>query len=182
MSQYMRTQYFLIPLLVALLAVSCKGRSEQIIVSDVSMETIKEDSGFIEPPPPPPASLHLSGSLTLQECLLQISNNEHPEPSDTVFHLGLYQIDNQYVVFFIDSKRYQQDIQDRMRKKTSQYLDKYYPLKNTEFTDLSWEQVLNKIKTELTRFSATKFFKNSSLAKAGSITIQCEDGTSLQLK
>lgn len=181
-SHFMRKQYFLTTVLLILLIASCKRKSEQITVTDVSMVAVKEDSALIEPPPPPPPSLHLSKPLTLQECFVQLSNNEHPEPADTVFHLGLYQIDDQYVVYFIDAKRYQQDMQDRMEKKASQYLNKYYPLKNTEFTDPAWEQVQHKIKTELTKFAATDSFKHSSLAKAGSISIRFEDGSSLRIK
>jgi hypothetical protein len=155
-------------------------KSKKINVSDVSFESIKPDTDFIEPPPLPP--LHFSKSMTLKECFLALSNNENPELSDTSYHFSVYQIYNQYVAFFIESKAYKKNAQEWKAKKGSQYLDKYYPLSNSEFKDLGWKQVIDKVRSELHEFIKTEAFKNSSLARAKSLTIRFDDAVFLKIK
>jgi hypothetical protein len=127
-------------------------------------------------------ALHFSKSLTLKECFLKLCNKEHPEPNDTAYNFGLYQIHKHYVAFFIDSKAYKKNAEEWMVKKGSEYLDKYYPLSNSEFMYLGWKQVLDKIRSELEKFSKTASFRNSSLAKAKSITIRFDDAVFLKIK
>lgn len=150
-------------------------------MSDVELKSSEFDSNFIEPPPLPP-SLHFSKSMTLKECFLKLCNKEHPELTDTAYHFGVYQINKHYVAFFIDSKAYKKNAQEWMTKKGSEYLDKYYPLSNNEFKDRSWKQVLEKIRSELNEFIKTEQFKNSSLAKAKSITIGFDDAVFVKIK
>lgn len=177
---FMKSKYFLIFFTVSLLISACAEKSKKVIVTDVALETIEADESFIEPPPPP--SLHFSETLTLKGCFLKFSSKEHPKSTDTAYNFVLYKINKHYVAFFIDAKSYKKNAQEWMIKKGTDYIDKYYPLSNDEFVDLSWGQVLTKIRSELKEFIKTEQFKNSSLGKAKSITLRFDDAVFFKIK
>jgi hypothetical protein len=177
---FMKTKYFLIAFSFGLFILACNKKSKKIIISEVAIESIESDTDFIEPPPPP--SLHFSKSMTLKECFLKLSYKEHPESNDTAYNFGVYQINNQFVAFFIESKAYKKNAQEWMTKKGSEYLDKYYPLSNSEFIDFGWKQVLDKVRSGFNEFIKTEAFRNSSLAKANSLRIRFDDAVLLKIK
>lgn len=159
---------------------ACDQKQKKVIVSDVTLENVVPDDNFIEPPPP--SSLHLSKSMTLKECFLKMCHREQPGPTDTAYNFSLHKTNNRYVVFFIESKAHKKIAQERAAKKGSGYLNKYYPLSKNELKDLNWKQAFDKIRSELKEFAKTEQFKNSSLAKAKSITIRFDDAEFLKLK
>jgi hypothetical protein len=181
MSNFMKPLYLIVAVIVGSLAFGCAGKTREIIVTDVSLKTMEAEPDFLEPPPAPP-SLRLSGAMTLKECFVKICHREKPGPTDTAYNFGLYKIKNSYVAFFIESKAYKKNAEEWMTKKGVDYLDKYYPLSKNEYKGLSWEQFLDKIRSELKKFSDTDQFKSSSLAKAKSITIRFDDAKFLRLK
>jgi hypothetical protein len=177
----MKTKNCLVVFFFGLFAFACLRKSKKVIVSDVSIEAVEYDSAFLEPPPPPP-SIHFSTSMTLEECFVKLAAKEHPRPDDTAYNCGIYQINKQYVIFFIESKAYKKNAEEWMIKKGSEFIDKYYPIANREFESLSWKQVLEKIRAALQAFSKTAQFERSSLAKAQSITIHFDDAVNLKIK
>ncbi len=176
----MKTTYFLAAIIAGTILVACNVKTtKKIEVSDVAYENLASDNSFIEPPPPP--SLHFSKSLTMHDCFVKICQNERPKPNDTAYNLGLYKINNLYVIFFIESKAYKKNAQEWMTKKDSDYLDKYYPITMRE-EDSSWKQKFEIIRSALKEFSKTETFKTSSLAKAKSVKVIFDDAQVLSLK
>ena len=174
-NHFMRTPYFIIILLAGHLILACNGKTE-VKVSDVMVEESKNA------PEPPPPSFSCSNSLTLQEWFFKLCDTEKPGKDIIAYNLGLFDTDNCYAIYLIDSNEHAKEDKVSATKNDYEWPIEYYPLSKTEYKDLKWEQVLNKIKSQLKEYTNTEKFKNSSLAKAKAITIRFDDGDLVKMK
>lgn len=156
---------------------ACNGKPEV----EVRNVTVEETKNAPEPPPPPP-SFSCSNSLTLQEWFFKLCDEEKPGGAIIAYNLGLFDTDNYYAIYLIDSNEHAKEDQVSATKNDHERSTEYYPLSKTEYKDLKWEQVLDKIKSQLKEFIKTEKFKNSSLAKAKAITIRFDDGDLVRMK
>ena len=171
----MRTLHFIITLLAGQLILACNGKPE-VEVRNVMVE--KTDSV----PEPPPPSFSCSNSMTLQEWFFKLCDEEKPGKDIIAYNFGLFDTDNCYAIYLIDSNEHEKEDQVSATKNDYEWPIEYYPLSKREYKDLKWDQVLDKIKSQLKEFINTEKFKNSSLAKAKAITIRFDDGDLVRMK
>lgn len=166
-------------LILSFITNSCVSKHKQIVVSDTVYSTEIVEENLTEPPPPP--RLNYSKILTLKECFSSICEKESPKVTDTLYRLGVYGVNNHFLIFFIDAKLYRKNAEEWPSKKGSDYKDKYYPILNSEFPDKNWKAVFSKIRSSLSEFSKTEEFRKSSLAKIKPLTITFDDAVDLKI-
>jgi len=149
----------ILTLLIAHLFFACKNKTE-VQVTEITQEELENNS-----PEPPPPSFSCANSITLQEWFFKLCDTEKTENSIIAYNFALFETDNCYAICLSSNDR-----------------TEYYPLSKTEYKNLSWKQVLNKIRLQLKEFTVTEKFRNSSLAKAKAITMQFDDDDLLSLK
>lgn len=166
---FMKTSYFILALVFVQLAIACNSQQKKVvIVSDVSYEEKEQ-------PEPPPPSFSCASSFTLKEYFLKICTTEKPKKDSIAFNFMFWDSENCYAIGLNPSE-------ESTAKKDNAPFSKYYSLSKNEYKNLAWNQVLNKIKSQLKEFSKTKEFENSSLSKAKTITIKFDDGDLISLK
>ena len=111
----MKTQIIFILLFGTLITCSCVSRHTETEISETVLKSEITDSNFIQPPPP--AAQHFSKVFTLNACFAAICQKENPKPTDTLYYLGLYKMDNHFVVFFIDAGAYKKNADEWLTKK-----------------------------------------------------------------
>jgi hypothetical protein len=148
-----------ITLLIAHLFLSCKDKTEGQVTK------IKQEEFESKAPEPPPPSFSCANSITLEGWFFKLCDTERPDNSIIVYKFALFETDKCYAICLSSNDR-----------------TEYFPLSKTEYKNLSWKQVLNKIRMQLKEFTVTEKFSNSSLAKAKAITIQFDDDDLLSLK
>ena len=151
------------------------GDKVETQVEDISMTETERAA-----PEPPPPSFSCSNSVTLQEWFFKLCDTEKPRNDVIAYNFGLFETDNCYAIHLIDSNE-MDDLAAARKEGTGTFFN-YYPLSKNEYEALEWKQVLNKIKSQLEEFVNTEKFKNSSLAKAKTITMRFDDGDLLGLK
>jgi hypothetical protein len=148
----------IITFLIAHLFLSCKDKIE-VQKTDIMQEELENDV-----PEPPPPSFSCLNSITLQEWFFKLCETEKAENSIIAYNFALFETDKCYAICLNSND------------------PAYYPLSKSEYKNLSWKQVLNKIRSQLKEFALAEKFRNSSLAKAKAITIQFDDGDVISLK
>ena len=170
----MRVLYFILPVFLVHLVLSCNDKIETQ-VEDVSMTETERA------PEPPPPSFSCSNSVSLQEWFFRLCDTEKPQKDVIAYNFGLFETRNCYAIHLVDAEEYERDDPDA-GKKEPDTSGTYYPLSKDEYEALEWKQVLNKIKSQLEEFVKTEKFRNSYLQKAKTITIRFDDGDLLRLK
>lgn len=176
----MKTQIIFTLLFGTLITCSCVSRHTETEISETVLKSEITDSNFIQPPPP--AAQHFSKLFTLNACFAAICQKENPKPTDTLYYLGLYKMDNHYVVFFIDAGAYKKNADEWLTKKGSDYKDKYYAIADSEFPDKTWKVVVVSIRNSLSAFTKTEPFTKSALAKCKALTVRFDDAVYLKIK
>jgi len=129
-----------------------------IIVSD----EIKE--------PPPPSFKSKFNSLT--EWLTAVAKGNRPQKPVSQYNIGLFEAPGSYTLSLNGINTYN-DGADRYSTRID-YTPRamYCDLRKSYFRNLSRDQLLAKIVAELKSFTLTTAFKNSFLAKGGSIVFE----------
>lgn len=168
----MRPVSFTIILIIGLpyWACNCNAKVE---VTDVKYVSEIQTENPPEPPPPPRSNLRF---MTLNEWLFRICETEKPDKSVIAFNFGLFETENGYTIYLIGSKEYDKDNPDWATNSDFEPSLKYYPLPPSEYRNLKFEEVLDKIKSKLKDFTKTEKFKNSFFAKAKAITVGFDEG------
>lgn len=172
----MRTLCFILALFFGHLILACKHNTQ------VQMKDITTIAESVPAPEPPPPSFSCSNSVTLQEWFFKLCDTEKPEKDIIAYNFELFETENCYAIHLIHAKEYEKEDQVPTGKNDPENSDNYYPLSKNEYKELNWKQTLNKIRSQLNEFVKTEKFKNSSLAKAKTITIRFDDGDMLRLK
>jgi hypothetical protein len=174
----MRPLNIIVILLVGHILLSCNSKTETK-VTDVKLVSVTQTDSVPEPPPPPPP---ISNFMTLQEWLFKLCDTETPDKSIIAYNFGLFETENGYTIYLIGSKEYDKDDQDWATNNDFEPSLKYYPLPTSEYKNLKWEKVLERIKSQLKDFTKTDKFKNSFFAKAKAITTGFDDGDLIKIK
>jgi hypothetical protein len=171
----MRKLYFIITILICCLILSCSGKNE-VELTEIRVE---ETDRIPEPPPP---SFSCSNTVTLQEWFFKLCDTEKPAKDTLAYKLGFFETGNCYAIYLVRLKDHEKEGHVSKTIKEDEQPVEYYPLSKSEYKDLKWEKVLDKIKTQLAEFTKTEKFKNSSLAKANAVTIGFDDGDLVRIK
>jgi hypothetical protein len=175
----MRTLCFMLTLFFGHLILACNHNTEVEMKEVTIVGSVSESVPAPEPPPP---SFSCSNPVTLQEWFFKFCDTEKPKKDIINYKLELFDTENCYAIHLIGVKEYETENQDSSGKNDPENSDNYYPLSKNEYKELNWKQTLNKIRSQLNEFVKTENFKNSSLAKAKTITILFDDGDLLRLK
>ena len=133
-------------------------------------------------PEPPPPSFSCSDSLTIQEWFFKLCDKEKSEKDSIAYIFALYETENCYAIYLSVLKEREKDDKAGTTNNDDDPSDEYYPLSKNDYKVLKWDQVINKIKSQIKEFSKTEKFKNSSLAKAKAITMSFDDGDLVRIK
>ena len=114
--------------------------------------------------------------MTLENWLFDLCDTESPDKSIIAFNFGLFESEDGYTIYLIGSKEFDEDDPDWATNIDFEPEEKYFPLATEDYNHLKWEQVLQKIKTQLEDFSKTDKFKSSFFSKAKAITTGFDDG------
>lgn len=174
----MRSIIFMIVILVGSFTLACKNKKEEKAIEVKLISITQTDTSPELPPPPPP----ISNFMTLQEWLFRICVTEKPEKSIIAYNFGLFETENGYTIYLTGSKEYDKNDSDWATNNDFEPSITNYPLPSSEYKSLKWEQVLDKIKSQIKDFTKTDKFKNSFFAKAKAITTGFDDGDLIKIK
>jgi hypothetical protein len=161
--------------IASILACNNKSKVETTTVELVSIKHL--DSPTIKPPPQPSSVF-----MTLQDWLLKICDTENPGSSIIAYHFGIFETQIGYTVYLTGSKEFDKDDSDWVLNDDFEPVQKYCPLPPDEYKNLKWEQVLNRIKSQLKDFTKTEKFRKSFFSKAKAITTGFDDGDLVRIK
>lgn len=120
--------------------------------------------------------------MTLQDWLFELCDSEKPDKSVIAYNFGLFETEQGYTIYLTGSKEYDKDDPDWATNNDFEPAQKYYPLPTSEYKNVEWDKVLDKIKKQLQDFTNTEKFKNSFFAKAKAITTGFDDGDLIIVK
>lgn len=172
----MKNKKLLFSSLLVVLILACKNKlkNEQTTVELVSIKLL--DS--IPVPPPHPTTTF----MTIQDWLFKICETENPDDSIIAYNLGIFESDSGYTVYLTGSKEFDKDDSDWVLNDDFEPVQKYCPLPPDEYQNLKWEQVLNRIKSQLMDFTRTEKFRKSFFSRAKAITTGFDDGDLVRIK
>lgn len=170
----MKTRNFIF-LLLAILPFMTRGQqnknnSEKVIVQHERLEVVEDG---IEPPPP-----HLvSKFAALQDWLLNICEKDRPQKLISKYTVGLFESPNDYTLVLVGVNTYDESENRSVTRIEFEPTNMYFKLPEAYYQNLSREQLLDKLTSELKSFAATKKFKTSFFAKAEAIVFETNGQT-----
>ena len=164
-----------------LLLFSCIQHHTTLIHAETTVE-VADTNTFAEPPPP--LDISCSHPVSLQEWFIQVCKTEKPDKADSVakYHFVLYDKEDCYLICLVKSKDYPWVDPQQPQKPGNKPLPEFSSLSKTEYKDLPWEKVLEKVTKQLGEFVMIPEYRNSALAKAKSIVIQFDNESMLRLQ
>lgn len=138
------------------------GTQRHIVIEQVSFTQEEDD---VPPPPPELASRFAS----VQEWLIHMIGTEQPDSSVTTYQFDLFQSGSSYTVSLVGLIAFSSGTREvkRIHFQPSQM---YYPLPESDYKGLSWQEANDKLTVQLKEFTRTGRFQNSFLAQARAIT------------
>ena len=118
-----------------------------------------------------PLSGLASNFKTLQDWLSSICDEEKPERSIANYNFGLFESPNDNTVYLVGMNTYEKGDTSHTRIEFEPS-NMYFQLPNSEYKNLSREQLLNKLTVQLKAFANTEKFKTSFLSKANAIVFE----------
>jgi len=111
-----------------------------------------------------------SNFRSLNEWLFNACDSEHPQSAVEKFNFGLFESPDEYIVFFVgmETEKKQDTSISRIVFEPE---NMYYLLQKNEYENLSPEEIREKIKTALIKFTSTQKFETSFFAQAKSIKV-----------
>jgi hypothetical protein len=164
----MRVQNFIILLVFSSLLMACsqktKTESGKVEVKEVILYDYHVDD---EVPPPPPDLT--SNFKTLQEWLASICDGKKPNKSIANYEFGLFESPDDYTIFLVGINRYNKGDTSYTRIEFEPS-SMYFQLPKGEYKNLSRDELLNRLISQLKDFTGTKKFKTSFFTEADKIT------------
>jgi hypothetical protein len=164
----MRAQIFIIILLIASLCSACshktKTESGKVEVKEVTLYDYQVDDE-VEPPPPD----LISNFKNLHDWLVNICNDKKPNKLIANYEFGLFESPDDYTIFLVGINR------DRKGDTSFTHIDfkpsnMYFQLPQGEYKNLTRDELLNRLISQLKEFTETEQFKSSFFVKADKIT------------
>lgn len=141
-----------------------KADTKDVEIKEVTLYDIADD---VEPPPPDLTS----NFKTLQDWLFSICDDEKPEKSISNYNLGLFESPDDNTVYLVGINKYDKGGTSHTRIEFEPS-NMYFQLPNSEYKNLSREQLLNKLTVQLKEFANTEKFKTSFLSNANAIVFE----------
>lgn len=136
-----------------------KNDSGKVIMQHGHFEVVEDVS---EPPPP-----HLvSKFATLQDWLLNICEKDRPQKPISKYTVGLFESPNDYTLVLVGVNTYDEDKNRSVNRIEFESTNMYFKLPEAYYKNLSREQLLDKLTSQLKDFAKTERFKTSFFSKA----------------
>ncbi len=118
----------------------------------------------VEPPPPD----LISNFKNLSEWLSGICDGEKPKKLITNYDIGLFESEGSNIIYIVGVCSYKKGDTSYV-KNEFESSNMYYKLPIEEYKNLSKEELLKKLSSQLKYFAASKKFNSSFLSKANNI-------------
>jgi len=139
---------------------------------EIKLEHVEFTVGEDAPEPPPPGLT--SRFKNVEEWLLHIADTERPQKPITAFHFGLFEGEDDYILFLTGMNTYELSKNYSENRIDFEPEEMYFPLPKGEYKDLNRTEVLNRLTAQLKKFTTTEKFKHSFLKEANSIRTDWE--------
>ena len=125
--------------------------------------TIKHTVEEVDPP-------HITSHFkTLQDWLFHICDSRKPKKSIATYRIGLFESPDDYVIFLVGLNTHTKGKNSYITRIGFKPSNMYFQLPKSEYENLSREQLIDQLASQLKDFITTEKFKTSFLAKAESI-------------
>ncbi|HEX6429818.1 MAG TPA: hypothetical protein VF008_19125 [Niastella sp.] len=151
-------------------------------MNEVKLENITDTTQEKSSPPSLQQAKTAPNDMTFNNWLTQICTTEKPEASIIAYNFGLLETGNGYTVYLIGSKLYDKEDTDWATEEDFVPALRYYALSPSDFKQLQFDVVQNKVKKMIKDFMKTDTYKKSFFAKAKAITIGFDDGDLEKIK
>ncbi|MFD2161507.1 hypothetical protein ACFSJU_03830 [Paradesertivirga mongoliensis] len=152
-------------ILIAPFFTACNSKKN---VEEVTTEhVVIEGEELYEVIPPPPE--FKSDFDNLDDWLTNICENEPPTKPVKNYNFGLFESPDEHTIFFVGLNKYTNENSSSTRVDYEPE-NMYFVLPKTEYSNLSVEQVKQRLTMQLKEFVNTTKFKSSYLAEADSVT------------
>jgi hypothetical protein len=148
-----------------------KKNTENIRVQRMQFTETEDDP---ETPPPPYLP---SRFKTPQEWLINLYQTEKPKKTISRYNIDLYESEGSYMLGLTGVNTYVEGNNHTATRTEFSPKESYFALPQSYFKNLSREQVLSKITSELKSFSRTTAFKTSYFSQADKIVFQSNGET-----
>ena len=139
--------------------------SSRLIRKELTFTQTREDV------PSPP--LHLKTKFkTINDWLSSICRLSKPAKYISDFQFGLFESTNDYTLFLVGQNTYDTGKSHSEIRNEFQPRDMYNKLRKSEFQNLTRDQLLNKLTSQLKDFSKTDEFKNSFFTKSDKVVFE----------
>jgi hypothetical protein len=139
-----------------------KNDSEEVVVQDVQYIQVEDD---VESPP-----LRLISKFkTLQNWLVNICDNDKPKKPIMKYKFGLFESPNDYTLVLVGVNTYDDQKSQSSTRIEFGPTNMYFKLPKGYYENLSRDQLLNKLTSELKSFANTKKFKTSFFTESSII-------------
>ena len=125
--------------------------------------TIKHTVEEVDPP-------HITSHFkTPQDWLFHICDSRKPKKSIATYRIGLFESPDDYVIFLVGLNTHTKGKNSYITRIGFKPSNMYFQLPKSEYENLSREQLIDQLASQLKDFITTEKFKTSFLAKAESI-------------
>ena len=114
--------------------------------------------------------------MELVQWLTNICKSETPDKTIVAFYFGIYQTVEGYEMYLSGSKEYSDCDNDWASGSDFVPREKYLALDITQYKNLEWQDLLEKVKKELMDFKKTEMFESSFFNVAKAIAVGFDDG------
>ncbi len=172
----MKKIYLLTTLLsVTLLTARCQQK-EKMVIKSATFTTTQDDPG------PPPASVLDSKPVTLKQWFFKLCDEHDVGGTNLSYKFDFWETSGVYQIGLIKLSKFGKDVRQNYEAENIKPNGKFYAILKSDYKDLKWKQILDKIKSQLKEYSQTEKFKQSYFAKAKSISIKFDDNDVINLK
>jgi len=149
-----------------------KKDSGKIIVQDVQLEEIVDMQDDVDAPPP-----HFTSKFkTLQDWLQNMCDNDKPKQPIQKYKFGLFESTDDYTLYLAgvntSSKGNYRSIRIAFKP-----TNMYFKFPKNYFENLTRQQLLDKLTSDLKDFANTEKFKNSFFTKADIVVLETNGQT-----
>lgn len=142
----------------------------EVKVQEVQFEVVEDD---VEPPPP-----HLLSQFkTLQDWLHNICEKDKPQKPIAKYKFGLFESPNDYTLVLVGENTYTEEKNRSVTRIEFAPANMYFKLPEMYYENLSRQQLLDKLASQLKEFANTKEFKTSFFTKANTVVFETNGQT-----
>lgn len=150
--------------LITALITSCEQHGKVIVENIVITESEEEVD--------PPVDEQISHFKTLQDWLVNVCDSSKSTKNIEKFKFGLFEGKDEKTIYLVGTNTYKEGEHNSSTRIEFEPAHKYLLLPKAEYNNLSHEELVNKLTTQLKDFTNTNTFQNSFLNKANTVLFE----------